>query len=75
MERRCSHLYQIAKAYEYKGNDTAVFVHLKMAEGFRPQDFQYKRQVRGMVNALVKRAKPSYASEVREFAARIGLLN
>jgi len=75
MERRCSHLYQIAKAYEYKGNDTAVFVHLKMDEGFRPQDFQYKRQVRGMVNALVKRAKPSYASEVREFAARIGLLN
>jgi len=75
MERRCSHLYQVAKAYEYKGNDTAVFVHLKMAEKFRPQDFQYKHQVRSMVNALVKRAKPSYASEVREFAARIGLLN
>ncbi len=27
------------------------------------------------VSTLVKRAKPSYASEVREFAGRIGLLN
>jgi transcriptional regulator with XRE-family HTH domain len=30
---------------------------------------------RSLVNTLVKRAKPSYAAEVREFAGRIGLLN
>ena len=46
-----------------------------MAEQLCPQDFQHKRDVRSMVTTLVKRAKPSYASEVREFAARIGLLN
>lgn len=75
MERRCAHLYHVAKAYECKGNDPAVFVHLKMAEKFRPQDFRYKQDVRGMVSALVRRVKPSYASEVREFAGRIGLLD
>ncbi len=75
MERRCTHLYHVAKAYECKGNDTAVFVHLRMAEQLRPQDFRYKQDVRGMVAALIKRAKPSYASEVREFAGRIGLLD
>jgi transcriptional regulator with XRE-family HTH domain len=75
LERKTSHLYQVARAYECKGNDTAVFVHLKMAERICPEDFLRKRQARDMVATLVKRAKPSYASEVREFAGRIGLLN
>ncbi|MGH3939461.1 MAG: hypothetical protein ACRDTG_12675 [Pseudonocardiaceae bacterium] len=39
-----------------------------------PQEFQHNRIVRGMTTTLVKRAKPSYAGEVREFAGRIGLL-
>jgi hypothetical protein len=46
-----------------------------MAERLCPQDFQHTRGVRSMVTTLLKRAKPSYAAEVREFAARIGLLN
>jgi hypothetical protein len=46
-----------------------------MAEQLCPQDFQHKPGVRSMVSTLVKRAKPSYAPKVREFAARIGLLN
>ncbi len=75
LERQTSHLYHVAKCYECKGNDTAVLVHLKIAERLRPQDFQYKQLLRNMVATLVKRAKPSYASEVREFAGRIGLLN
>jgi len=73
--RKTSHLYQVARAYECKNNDTAVFVHLKMAERICPQDFQHKREARSMVITLLKRAKPSYASEVREFAGRIGLLD
>lgn len=75
LERKTSHLYQVARAYECKGNDTAVFVHLKMAERICPEDFLRKRMARNMMVTLVKRAKPSYASEVREFAGRIGLLN
>lgn len=75
LERQTSHLYQVAQCYACRNNDTAVFVHLKMAERLCPQDFQHTRGVRSMVTTLVKRAKPSYAAEVREFAARIGLLN
>lgn len=75
LERQTSHLYQVAQCYACRNNDTAVFVHLKMAERLCPQDFQHTRGVRSMVTTLLKRAKPSYAAEVREFAARIGLLN
>jgi hypothetical protein len=73
--RRTAHLYQVARCYECRNNDTAVFVHLKMAERMCPEDFQHKQTVRSMVSTLVKRAKPSYAAEVREFAGRIGLLD
>ncbi len=75
LERKTSHLYQVARCYDCRNNDAAIFVHLKMAEQLCPQEFQHKRNVRSMVSTLVKRAKPSYAPEVREFAGRIGLLN
>jgi transcriptional regulator with XRE-family HTH domain len=73
--RQTEHLYQVARAYECKGNDTAVFVHLLKAERICPEDFQRSYVARNLVNTLVKRARPSYAAEVREFAMRIGLLN
>ncbi|MGH3776074.1 MAG: helix-turn-helix domain-containing protein [Pseudonocardiaceae bacterium] len=75
LERKTSHLYQVARCYDCRNNDAAVFVHLKIAERLCPQDFQHNRDVRSMVNTLVKRAKPSYAGEVREFAGRIHLLD
>jgi len=75
LERKTAHLYQVARAYECKGNDTAVFVHLKMAQRICPEDFLHKRMPRHMTATLLRRAKPSYASEVREFAHTIALLN
>lgn len=75
LERKTSHLYQVAQCYGCQNNDAAVFVHLKMAERLCPQDFKHTRGVCGMVSTLVKRAKPSYAPEVREFAGLIGLLD
>jgi hypothetical protein len=75
LERTTAHLYQLARAYECKGNDTAVFVHLQMAQRICPQDFLHKRLPRTMVATLLRRAKPSYASEVRQFAGTIGLVN
>ena len=75
LERKTSLLYKVAQCYDSRNNDTAVFVHLKMAEALCPEDFQHRQEVRSMVNTLVKRAKPSYASEVREFAGRVGLLD
>lgn len=64
--RQIAHLSQLARCYESSNNDTAVFIHLKMAEQLCPEDFLHKKTVRNMVSTLVKRAKPSYASEVRK---------
>ncbi|MGH3795506.1 MAG: helix-turn-helix domain-containing protein [Pseudonocardiaceae bacterium] len=75
LERKTSLLYKVAQCYDCRSNDAAVFVHLKIAEQLCPEDFQHRQDVRGMVRTLAKRAKPSYASEVREFAGRIGLLD
>jgi transcriptional regulator with XRE-family HTH domain len=75
LERKTAHLYQVASAYEYQGNDPAVFAHLTMAERICPEDFRYRQTVRNMVRTLVRRARSSYAAEVREFAARIGMLD
>ncbi|MBV9140349.1 MAG: helix-turn-helix transcriptional regulator [Pseudonocardiales bacterium] len=75
LERKTAHLYQVARCYGCRNNDAAVFVHLKMAEQLCPQGFQHNQVVRSMVSTLVKRAKPSYAPDVRAFAARIGLLD
>ena len=75
LERKTSLLYKIAQCYDCRNNDTGVFVHLKMAEQLCPEDFQHRQEIRGMVGTLVKQAKPSYASEVRQFAGRIGLLD
>lgn len=73
--RQTYHLYSLARLHQCKGNDTAVFVHLLKAERLCPEDFQCSHMARSLVTTLVKRAKPSYAAEVREFAGRIGLLN
>lgn len=75
LERRTTHLYQVARCHEQRGNDTAVLVHLQMAQRQCPQDFDYKRTTRNMVSTLVRRARPSYAAEVREFAASVGMLD
>lgn len=74
-ERQYAHLIHVARCYELKCNDAAVLIHLQMAEKIRPQAFLYRKEPRGMVASLARRAKPTYASEVREFASRIGLLD
>lgn len=71
LERKNSLLTKVAQCYECKGNDTAVFVHLKTAEELCPEDFQHRQELRTMARTLLRRAKPSYASEVRAFAGRI----
>jgi hypothetical protein len=75
LERRTTHLYHVARCHEQRGNDTAVLVHLQMAHKQCPEDFRYKHAARTMVNTLVRRARPSYAPEVRAFATTAGLLD
>jgi transcriptional regulator with XRE-family HTH domain len=75
LERQTTHLYQVARCYEQKGNDTAVLVHLRMAERLCPDEFRFKRGVRDMVGSLAHRARPTFAAEVRDFARHIGMLD
>jgi hypothetical protein len=75
LERRTTHLYQVARCHERRGNDTAVLVHLQMAHKQCPEDFRYTHTARTMVHTLIRRARPSYAPEVRAFATAVGLLD
>ena len=75
LARRTTHLYKMARCYEQRGNDAAVLVHLQMAYRQCPQDFEYKHEPQRLLANLVRRARPSFAGEVRDFAARVGVIS
>jgi hypothetical protein len=75
LERRTAHLYQVARCHERLGNDPAVLVFLQMAHRQCPEDFVFRRSTATLVGALVRRARPSYAPAVREFAAMVGMFD
>jgi len=72
LERKTTHLYELARCYDYRNNDTAVFVHLKMAERLCPQDFRYKHNVRSMVSTLGLSSAPSLPTPRRYGSSRHG---
>lgn len=74
LARRTTHLYTIARCYDQRNNDAAVLVHLQMAYRQCPQDFQYKREPQRLLASLIRRARPSFATEVRDFAAKVGVV-
>ena len=45
---------------------TAVLVHLQMVYRQCPEEFQYRRPARHLVETLVRRARPTFAAEVRD---------
>src|SRR5690606_3847742 len=74
LARRTTHLYTIARCYERRNDDAAVLVHLQMAYRQCPQDFKYKHEPQRLLSSLVRRARPSFAMEVRDFAAKVGVI-
>ena len=74
LERRTTHYYEVARCYEQRGNDAAVLVHLQMAYRQCRQDFEYKHEPQRLLATLVRRARPSFAAEVRDFAAKVGAI-
>ncbi|MET8161499.1 helix-turn-helix transcriptional regulator [Sphaerisporangium sp. NPDC005289] len=70
VERRTTHLSQIARACEDLGEDAASLVYLLRIERECPEELDYKRLLREMVRALARRARPSWAPEVRYLAKR-----
>ncbi len=70
VERRTTHLTQIARACEDLGDDAASMVYLLRIERECPEELDYKRLLREMVRSLARRARPSWAPEVRYLAER-----
>ncbi|PRX92130.1 hypothetical protein CLV72_11119 [Allonocardiopsis opalescens] len=73
IERQTTFSLEVARCYEQRRNDSGVFVHLLNAEETGPEDLKYNLLARDLVRGLVKRARPSYARQVRALANRIGL--
>ena len=73
-ERQTTFALEVARCYEQRRDDTGVFLHLMNAECSGPEDMRYNNLARELVHGLLKRARPTYAPQVRALAERIGLL-
>ncbi|UGQ11155.1 helix-turn-helix domain-containing protein [Yinghuangia sp. ASG 101] len=74
IERRMTHLLEVTRCYEQSRDDLAVLLHLQNAERLAPEDVRGSKMARELVRTLRHRARPSYASDVADLAARVGLL-
>jgi len=74
LERRTTFALEVARCYEQRRDDPAVFLHLMNAESSGPEDLRYNNLARDLVHGLLKRARPTYAPQVRALAERIDLL-
>ncbi len=74
LERQTTFALEVARCYEQRRDDPGVFLHLVNAESSGPEDMRYNTLARDLVHGLLKRARPTYAPQVRALAARIDLL-
>ncbi len=75
LERRTTFALEVARCYEQRRDDPGVLVHLTDAERTGPEDMRYNVMARELVQGLLKRARPTYAPQVRALAERVGLLS
>jgi hypothetical protein len=74
LERRTTFALEVARCYEQRRDDPGVLLHLLNAESTGPEDLRYNSLARDLVHGLLKRARPTYAPQVRALAERIDLL-
>ncbi len=74
LERKTTFALEVARCYEQRRDDPGVLVHLTNAESTGPEDMRYNVMARELVQGLLKRARPTYAPQVRALAERVGLL-
>jgi transcriptional regulator with XRE-family HTH domain len=74
LERQTTFALEVARCYEQRRDDPGVFLHLVNAEASGPEDMRYNTLARDLVHGLLKRARPTYAPQVRALARRIDLL-
>jgi hypothetical protein len=73
LERQTTFALETARCYEQRKDDPGVFLHLVNAETTGPEDMRYNTLARDLVHGLLKRARPTYAPQVRALAERIEL--
>ena len=71
-ERTFTFHLELARCYEMQHEDHAVLHELLQAERVSPDDLRFGPSGHELIGALMKRARPSYAAEVRALAARVG---
>ncbi|MFI0418969.1 helix-turn-helix domain-containing protein [Spongiactinospora sp. 9N601] len=70
LERRTTHLSHIVRACEDTGDDAGCLLHLTRIERESPEELDHRTMLRETVQSLVRRARPSWAAEVRRLAGR-----
>lgn len=74
LERQTTFYLEMARLYDQRRDDAAVLLHLISAEASGPEDMRYNILARDLVRGLMKRARPSFAPQVRALARRMGLV-
>jgi DNA-binding XRE family transcriptional regulator len=74
LERQTTFYLELARLYDQRRDDAAVLLHLINAEASGPEDMRYNILARDLVRGLLKRARPSFAPQVRALARRMGLV-
>ncbi|MFE1956768.1 helix-turn-helix domain-containing protein [Streptomyces sp. NPDC059479] len=73
-ERRFTFGLEVARCYDLRREDAAVYVHLLGLEELAPEDLVHSPQAHGLVAGLVKRVRPTYKQQVTELAGRLGVI-
>ncbi|MFB7273928.1 helix-turn-helix domain-containing protein [Streptomyces sp. NPDC056244] len=73
-ERRFTFGLEVARCYDLRREDAAVYVHLLGLEELAPEDLARSPQSRSLVSGLVKRVRPTYKQQVTELAGRLGVV-
>lgn len=75
IERQATFYLEVARCHEQRRDDAAVLLHLMNAENLASEELHYNILGRDLVRGLLKRARPTYAPQVRNLAERIALLD
>ncbi|MEV0976547.1 helix-turn-helix transcriptional regulator [Streptomyces sp. NPDC049915] len=72
-ERQFTYTVDLARCYDLRREDAAVFVHLLELEEISPEDMVRSRLALDMVDGLLHRVRPTYRRQVVVLAERMGI--
>jgi hypothetical protein len=73
VERRATHLLEVAHCYQQLGQDAAVLYYLIRAERETPDDLRYHPLSTSLLRTLLVRVRPTLRADVQALAQRAGI--